>query len=78
MEKSFKSRKIFLVRKPLTHTVRAMNEIEIITDRASDGTYSYQFTLNGSEYSDRDFTSREAALSDARSVARCAFRKEAA
>ena len=55
-------------------TNNTATEIEIITDRASDGSYSYQFTLNGSDYSDRDFTSRESAISEALSVARCAFR----
>jgi len=49
-------------------------EIEIITDKASDGSYSYQFTLNSVDYSDHDFTSREDAISEARSVVRCAFK----
>lgn len=44
--------------------------LDFITEGDADGSFSYRFTLHGSEYSDRDFTSRDAALSEAKSVYR--------
>lgn len=50
-------------------------EIEITTERDVSGSYSYSFRLNGQTFEDHDFTTREAALEEARSVAREALRK---
>lgn len=46
-------------------------EIDLITDKKSDDSYSFHFILNGNKYSNHDYQSRESALEDARSIARC-------
>lgn len=48
-------------------------QIEITTGRDQDGTYFFEFDFNGKTYSDCDFTTRERALEEAKSVARQAF-----
>ena len=48
-------------------------QIEITTGRDQDGTYFFEFVFDGKTYSDCDFTTRDRALEEARSVARQAF-----
>ena len=48
-------------------------QIEITTGRDQDGTYFFKFVFDGKTYSDCDFTTRDRALEEARSVARQAF-----
>jgi len=51
-------------------------EIEIVTEEEYKNGYSYTFTLFGKTYSDSDFTTRQAAIDEAKSVARTLIREK--
>lgn len=45
--------------------------VDIYTECDAPKSWSYSFTFNGKEYSDRDYTTRERALEEARAEVRC-------
>jgi hypothetical protein len=54
-------------------TMKSNVEIEITTEQMSDGSFSWSFQLAGLIYSDNDMSSMEAAVQDAKSIARLAL-----